>query len=77
MPNPVVSLRPLDISTRPKRRRAVVHIINALGRIYSEEDAYLNRIPLNLQGSSAYAAADDSLSYLIDAINALSNAYFY
>ena len=76
MSNHIVYIGQLDISTRPKRRRAVSMIVNALGQIHLEEDAYQNRIPFNLQGSKAYAAADDSISYLIDAICSLSDAYF-
>jgi len=71
----VVELGALDISTRPKRRRATAIIHAALNKIYSEEDAYMNRIPGNLQESDAYYAADDSLSYLLEAINALEEAY--
>ena len=75
MPKSIDTLSSLDISTRPKRRRAVALIIDALGQIHYEEDAYMNRIPLNLQGGDAYDNADDSISYLTDAINALYEAY--
>ena len=59
----------LDISTRPKRRRAVSLIIKELGLIHLEEFAYLERIPENMQGGDAYAAADYSLDMLVEAIN--------
>lgn len=72
LPNPLGSV---DISTRPKRRIAVSKIVRLLNLIYSEEEEYLNRIPLNLQGGNAYDAAEDSLSCLIDAIDSLSDAY--
>jgi len=71
----VVVLGTLDISTRPSRRRAVSRIVHALGMIHSAEFDYLNRIPLNLHGGEAYAAADDSLDYLCEAIIFLDDAY--
>ena len=65
----------LDLSTRPKRRQALAHIITALEYIRDEEEAYQERIPPNLQGSEAYAAAEDSVSIVSDAIVFLLDAY--
>jgi hypothetical protein len=65
----------VDISTRPKRRQAVTLIVNMVGWIHSAEYEYMERIPLNLQDSDAYAAAEESLDMLTDAINTLSEAY--
>jgi hypothetical protein len=65
----------LDISTRPKRRRAVSFIIKELGRIHHEEDSYMERMPLNLRDGDAYAAADYSLDMLIEAMSFLEDAY--
>ena len=65
----------LDISTRPKRRRAVDLIITELSHIRNAEEAYLERIPMNLQEGDAYAAADDSVDLLTDAIITLMDAY--
>jgi hypothetical protein len=64
-----------DISTRPKRRRIVLLVIAALSRIRNAEMVYLERIPANLQGGDAYAAADISIDLLTDAIEALTDAY--
>jgi len=75
MPKPVDLLESVDISTRPKRRRAVSLIIGLLERIRESEEMYLERVPLNLQDSEIAAAADDSVSYLVDAISSLSDAY--
>ena len=75
MPKTIAALGAFDFSTRPKRRQAVSHIIKLLGQIQNEEFAYLSRIPPNLQGGEAYDAADDSISYLVDAIDALQEAY--
>ncbi len=57
----------MDISTRPKRRRAVSLIITQLD--------YLERIPQNMTGGDAYAAADESVDLLTDAIVYLMDAY--
>jgi hypothetical protein len=64
-----------DFSTRPKRRRAVSHIVAVLIRLCNAEIAYRDRIPDNLQDSDAYAAADESVELLTDAIDALISAY--
>ena len=65
----------VDISTRPKRRRAVSLIIDELSHIRNEENAYMERIPINLQESDAYADADYSVEQLNDAITTLMDAY--
>lgn len=65
----------IDISTRPSRRKAVSRILGILYMIHAEEETYMNRIPLSLRSGRAYADADDSLYYLINAIFALGEAY--
>ncbi len=65
----------MDISTRPKRRRAVSLIITQLSRIRQAESDYLERIPQNMTGGDAYAAADESVDLLTDAIVYLMDAY--
>jgi len=65
----------VDISTRPKRRRAVSFIITELSKICKEEETYMERIPINLQEGDAYAAADYSVEQLTDAITTLMDAY--
>jgi len=71
----IIPLGSIDISTRPNRRKAVSRIISVIGMIYAEEEAYMNRIPLNLKDSRYYANADDSLYYLLNAVSALYEAY--
>ena len=71
----VIPLGSIDISTRPKRRKAVSRIVGVLGMIYAEEEAYMKRMPLSFHGSRLYGAADDSLYYLLNAISALYEAY--
>ena len=65
----------VDITLRPKRRRAVSLIITELSRIRNEEESYMERIPMNMQGGDAYAAADNSVDLLTDAIISLMEAY--
>ena len=65
----------VDISTRPKRRRVVSLIIDELLHIRNEENAYMVRIPINLQEGDAYADADYSIEQLNDAIDTLMDAY--
>jgi len=65
----------LDLSTRPKRRQAVSLVIMWLIRICSEEEAYQKRIPTNLQGGDAYAAAEESIDSIGEAIAILVDAY--
>lgn len=65
----------IDISTRPKRRKAVSLVIPFIARIYQQELEYLGRIPENLQGGDAYAAADSSLDMLDEAMTYLIAAY--
>ena len=67
----------LDLSTRQKRRQALARVITALEYIRDEEEAYQDRIPRNLQGGKAYAAADDSVSIVTDAIIFLWDAYYF
>ena len=65
----------VDISSRPKRRRAVSLIITLLSRIRQAESDYMERIPQNMVDSDAHAAADDSIDLLTDAIVYLMDAY--
>ena len=69
------ALDSVDISTRPKRRHAVSNIVAVLIRLCNAEIAYRDRIPDNLQDSDAYAAADESVELLTDAIDVLMDAY--
>lgn len=65
----------VDVSTRGKRRKAVKLVIEILENIRFAEEAYLERIPLNLRNSAAYSAADYSIDLIINAIISLLDAY--
>jgi len=61
--------------TRPKRRKAVIAVIEQVSNIIGAELQYLDNIPENLRASLRYEAAEQTLSCLEDALNSLSEAY--
>ena len=65
----------LPYETRQKRRKAVSKMILALECILASEQGYLDRIPANLQASSLYDAAVETVDVLADALDKLSEAY--
>jgi hypothetical protein len=64
-----------DLSSRGKRRKVVALVIGLLERIRAEEQMLIVRMPLNLQSSEAYDAADYSIGMLDDAIDVVSSVY--
>jgi len=65
----------LDLSTRKKRRKAIGLVIDILENIRVAEEQCMARMPYNLQGGKAFAAADYSIDIIIEAIAGLSDAY--
>lgn len=65
----------LDLSSRGRRRKATALAAGLLHRIRAAEEAYLGRIPENLQNSHAYDNADCSIGLLEEAIDLLASAY--
>jgi len=65
----------IDISTRPKRRRAVGRIQELLAAIMAAEGAYLGRMPGNFKGTEAAESAETSIDCISDAISILQDAY--
>jgi hypothetical protein len=65
----------LPYETRQKRRKAVSKMILELENIIASEQGYLDRIPANLQASSLYDAAVETVDVLTDALGMLSEAY--
>jgi len=61
--------------TRAKRRRHVSQIIVQLEAIMACEDAYMSRIPDNLQSGEAYENAELAIDTLEQAIDLLKDAY--
>ena len=65
----------LDLSSRHKRRETTKLAVKLVGMIHLAEYNYMERIPVNLKESDAYYAAEETIDYLLDAINALENAF--
>ena len=65
----------IDLSTRRKRRAATKLAAHLVGLIHLEESNYMERIPLNLQDSAVYDAADEAVDWLAEALSALDYAY--
>jgi hypothetical protein len=64
-----------DLSSRGKRRKVVTLIIGLLERLRAEEQMFIVRMPLNLQGSDAYDAAEYSIDILDETIDVISSVY--
>lgn len=62
-----------DYSTKRQRRAAIQKISLQLEQIRSCEEDYRDRIPENLQGSAAYESAEEFVSFLDEAIDALNS----
>ena len=60
-------------TTRRRRRAAIKKMIRQLVQIRNCEERYLDRIPENLQGSSISDAAEEFLSCIDEAIDALES----
>ena len=61
--------------TRRKRRMHVGSIIHLLEAIRQHEEAYLSRIPENLQSGQPYEDAELTIDTLDQAIDLLKDAY--
>jgi hypothetical protein len=64
-----------DLSTRRQRKAATASIIRLLERVRSNEEQYLENIPDNLQGGTAFTNAEQCLSTLEEVIDLLMSAY--
>jgi hypothetical protein len=65
----------IDVSTRKKRRKAVVLAIELLKKIRYAEEQYMARVPRNLHSGGAYFASDDSIDAIAGALISLLDAY--
>ncbi|MDR1322766.1 MAG: hypothetical protein LBK56_15330 [Gracilibacteraceae bacterium] len=70
-----VKLAALPVETRPNRRQAVRKIAQLIKEICDAEEGYKNRIPQNLAESERYMNAEESVSKLEEAVEALAEAY--
>ena len=61
-----------NYSTRRRRRAAIKRIIEQLEQMKNWEESVRDNTPENLQGSSAYDAAEEAVSSLEEAIDVLA-----
>ena len=64
-----------NIDTRGKRRRQISLIVIQLEAIRNKENAYMEKIPDNLQSGQAYENAAQSVDALDQAIELLKESY--
>jgi len=64
-----------NLSRRKHRRVAMQSIIRQVERIRENEERYRDNIPTNLQGSSPFEIADQSLSTLDEVLDLLALVY--
>lgn len=64
-----------DYSTRRRRRSAIKKIIMQLEQMKDWEEGIRDNIPENLRGSGAYDAAEEAVSSLEEAIDALAECW--
>jgi hypothetical protein len=65
----------VNLSTRRQRRACIQTLISQLERVRDNEEHYRNNIPDNLQGGSAFEAAEQCIAYLDEALDLLASAY--
>ena len=63
------------LSTRRKRREAVVGLIARMEQIRDAEGRSMENIPENLRGAGAYEAAEDSIGIMEDVIDLMETIY--
>jgi len=64
-----------DYASRRRRRAAVGLLVRQLLLIRDAEEGYASNIPENLQGSSVYDRAEQTISVLDEVIELLGSAY--
>jgi hypothetical protein len=64
-----------DLSSRGKRRKVVILVIDLLMRIRTAEQTLIERMPLNLHGSTAYDTAEYAIDILDEVIDVISSVY--
>lgn len=72
-----VILGSIDVTSRRKRKAAVSIALHILEEVRIAEEAYLERVPLNLQGGDAYAITEEVIDILTDSIITLMSVYDY
>jgi hypothetical protein len=68
-------LNSFDLSTRNKRRIAVSFVLRLLEKISIAEELNIVRIPIIFHNSDIYAASENSIDTIRDAVAYLIDAY--
>ena len=63
--------------TRQRRRKALYSLITQLEGILDAEQDYWWNIPINMQNGERYAAAEQAVSAMEEALDTLHQAYWY
>ena len=64
-----------DVSTRKRRRRIVATVAHMMEQVRDGEICSHENVPENLQGSSAYESAEESISVIENVIELLDTIY--
>jgi hypothetical protein len=64
-----------DYTTRRRRRYSIKAILKQLEQIKAHEERYRDNIPENLQGSIVFDNAEQSVSFLDEAMELLGSVY--
>jgi len=64
-----------DLSSRGKRRKVVILVIDLLKRIRTAEQTLIERMPFNLHGSTAYETTEYTIDILDEVIDVISSVY--
>ena len=73
--NPKKMVHEIEVTTRQQRRKAIVGVILRVEAIADAEQEYMYNIPINLQNSERYEAAEQAVSALEEALSILHNVY--
>ena len=67
----------VQLSTRQKRRKALVSLIIQLEQICDAEKEYWDNIPIIPQNGEVYQAAEQAVTTMEEALGLLHHAYLY
>jgi len=65
----------LDVSTRRKRKAALLTVISMIEKIIEAEESYLDNMPLNLQNGASCFLTTQHIKTIYRALDFLHQAY--
>ena len=72
---PALRASTMQVATRRERRGSLKKIVSMLGHVRDAEEAYMFRIPQNLEGAPAHEAAESAVCMIDEAISLLEEAF--